>query len=422
MPDPTPLRDEPSAVWLHLLADHRTTRRAAVLLTRWTDPLGQSHWLVECLYNHSYGQLDQTGRTVGQWKETYLHPLHRVAPIDRFVERKVPRGLAQPLLVCACGAVGSPEALAWRGTQCGPCHDREQDGDPPLGPFVPALSQKVLLGDEHGWIVEEDGTVSALDLDGQVQWSRDGEGLDAFGGRRELLLWSRHREIYCVDGRTGQVLGEWITREPIREARVLDADTLVTVHPSHLEWWRVGFTEPHQVVRFTGSVLGRLATDPSGDTLLLLTDEGIVCLSRHGYRLATLSSWEHSLGGDVIALSPTEVLALRHAIYRSHLHFWDVFSESTSTELIPRVSRTMDSTPRLLRPFDSPPVPLLRFPDSLQRIDPETLTAPITLTFPGREAPELTPVGPDHVLLRGTRENLLVPWRDLLGLEATRNS
>jgi hypothetical protein len=235
---------------------------------------------------------------VGQWHETYQHPLQRIAPPDRFVLREFAGAAAHPIVLCRCEAIGSPEQLAWCGNQCGPCFDRELDGEPPVGPFVPAVSQRVLLADEDGWIVERDGTVESLDPEGRVRWRRPGEGLDAHGGIRDLLLWARHREVCCVETRTGQVFKRWITREPIHDVRVLNDHTVVTVHASHLEWWYAGFTEPHRTTRFSGKSSGRLTCDPSGETLLLPTDAGIVSLSRHGTQENLLVPWRDLFGPE----------------------------------------------------------------------------------------------------------------------------
>ena len=422
LPDPAPLLAEPPAVWLHLLADHRRgTTRTAVLVTRWTDPLGRALWLTECLYEHSYQWSDFPKQSVGAWQKTDQHPLQRIAPPDRYLERERPGTPAQPVVLCRCGAVGSPRDLAWRGAQCGPCFDRAQEGEPAVGPFIPSWSQRVLLQDEHGWIVDRGGTIEGLDPQGQVRWSRPCEGLDPQGGTRGLLLCTRHREVCCVDGHTGSVLNRWVTREPIHNARVLNDHRVLTVHSGHLEWWQVGRTDPERVAMVTGTVLGHLAVDPTGQILLLPTSEGILCYTDWGSRITTLATREKPVGYDTVAFSATHLLALEHGIHRSRLHAWEIPSTDAPPEVHPRQSRPVGLARRLLAPIAFAPLLLLRFPGSFEQIDPETLQSVGSLTFPDRSPPEISPVGADHVLLHGIQENLIVPWRDLFLTEATPN-
>lgn len=414
MPDPTPLRDEPPAVWLHLLADpRRSTHRAAVFVGRWTDPIGNDLWLIECLYKHSSGPSHSTGRNVGQWIETGRQPLHLLAPMDRYVERQLPDSRARPVLLCRCGAVGTPEQIAWRGSQCGPCFDREQDGDPPLFPFVPPLSQKVLLADEDGWIVEQDGTVESLDPEGRVRWRRPGEGLDAHGGTRDLLLWARHREVCCVETRTGIEVARWVTDEPITQALVREVNQVVTLHDSLVRWWRLGSSAPSSVARIVGSPTGPAIVDPTRGWVLIPTDEAILCFDEQGNELATLVSRGRSMS-DSVLVSESWVLAIRQIFPEPHLHVWDISTPSITAERMPRVSFLSGHAGGLLGPIGSPPVVLLRSLFSLEAVDPDTLTPQVSLRFPSRTPPDITPVGPDLVLLHGQEERLLVSWRELL--------
>ncbi len=66
-------------------------------------------------------------------------PLAHVFP-DRLFRRQRD-GVDVWLAVCACGATGKPEALAWMGPCCGPCHDRreEQAGMPRASAETPTL-------------------------------------------------------------------------------------------------------------------------------------------------------------------------------------------------------------------------------------------------------------------------------------------
>jgi hypothetical protein len=93
-------------------------------LAWWTDHTGRRHVRVAL----RAGELDEVGRGLGgRWFfPEYRLPLAWVYP-DR-AWRVIDGERAGLLVACACGAVGTPEAVAWMGDCCGPCFDRRLEG------------------------------------------------------------------------------------------------------------------------------------------------------------------------------------------------------------------------------------------------------------------------------------------------------
>lgn len=93
----------------------------AVVVGWWTDHAGRRHVRVRAFASD-------------WWDSSALRPaIGFVYPGAVF---RVTKGKRRPkeLAVCGCGAVGTPEALAWMGDRCGPCHDRAEETGvrPPL--------------------------------------------------------------------------------------------------------------------------------------------------------------------------------------------------------------------------------------------------------------------------------------------------
>jgi WD40 repeat protein len=100
----------------------------------WTDHQGRKHVRVagskanEPGWQPHHSQLDQDLRP----------PLWHVCRERTF---RVTRLGQEPVWVvsCACGMTGAPEALAWMGPRCGPCHDRVEEGQPHPEEKTPTL-------------------------------------------------------------------------------------------------------------------------------------------------------------------------------------------------------------------------------------------------------------------------------------------
>jgi hypothetical protein len=95
---------------------------AFVRLAWWTDPLGRRHWRI-------FGrrlELDLTDP-----RSLPADSLAAVYP-DASVLRSGPVGEHWLVSCPDCGACGEPRELGWAGPCCGPCHDRREEGLPPL--------------------------------------------------------------------------------------------------------------------------------------------------------------------------------------------------------------------------------------------------------------------------------------------------
>jgi len=92
----------------------------AVRLAWWTDYLGRRHVRIRAV--------PVERRTSGVWVEPWagVPPLLEVHPEAGFAVRSA--GPADLLVVCPCGVAGRTDAVAWMGTECGPCHDRREAG------------------------------------------------------------------------------------------------------------------------------------------------------------------------------------------------------------------------------------------------------------------------------------------------------
>jgi hypothetical protein len=61
-----------------------------------------------------------------------VHPLGWIAP-ELASGQRIRGGVTETVVMCRCGYAGTPESLAWTGSLCGPCFDRESEGIPPAG-------------------------------------------------------------------------------------------------------------------------------------------------------------------------------------------------------------------------------------------------------------------------------------------------
>jgi hypothetical protein len=94
----------------------------------WTDVVGRRHWLVkgEVVPENQAGRAPEGGLLEGR------HPLEWIAP--ELFSGWLTRGERREyVVVCECGAAGTPEEIGWAGQCCGPCFDRRQDGLSPAG-------------------------------------------------------------------------------------------------------------------------------------------------------------------------------------------------------------------------------------------------------------------------------------------------
>ena len=100
----------------------------------WTDHVRRTHLYVEAAGSHgssSFAEYSDAREGTSSHRERLLfeHPLELLHPdlvwlvSERTRKRRV---------LCGCGLFGTLDELAWMGDCCGPCHDRRQEGEPPL--------------------------------------------------------------------------------------------------------------------------------------------------------------------------------------------------------------------------------------------------------------------------------------------------
>jgi hypothetical protein len=151
--------------------------RPVVVLAWWSDRLGRKHHRV-------VGRMIPFDRP-STWDLLCPYgaprpPLWFVYPEHVFLKRD--GGRRQALVLCACGAHGTPEELGWMGVRCDACHDRGEEG----------------LPTQPAWLDPYRATLRGLE--GRlwfVACSPDGEYLVGGSHRETLTVWrlSRGEEV-----------------------------------------------------------------------------------------------------------------------------------------------------------------------------------------------------------------------------------
>jgi hypothetical protein len=156
----------------------------------WTDPVGRKHWRIQ-------------GRRL-RWDEPSNFDFARFSLWRVYPNRLMLRerdGRFELLGVCRCGAAGPVETLAWMGECCGPCHDRKEEGLPPLpGPDWPMVLPKQNAAQILGLTFTDDGRLLSSCAGGWlVRW-------DLETGSSEILLhWHRHCIFPLAVSSTGAI-------------------------------------------------------------------------------------------------------------------------------------------------------------------------------------------------------------------------
>jgi hypothetical protein len=76
---------------------------------------------------------------LAEWATPF--PLLMIAPEQACLRER--ERVREPIVFCACGVAGTPEAIGWTGTCCGPCHDHTESTGAPLPPVFPQLPWKI---------------------------------------------------------------------------------------------------------------------------------------------------------------------------------------------------------------------------------------------------------------------------------------
>ncbi len=248
---------------------------ALFLVAWWADHLGRRHYRLV------------TGSPVDDDGLLFRGPVGARPPLWYVYPERVfcrtQGGQAEWLAACACGACGPPEALAWMGTCCGPCHDRAQEGAAPLPP---------------GRFGGTRGPVHAL------AFTPDGQHLVTATGGRSLQMYDRFSgagEILAPPGAGGDFTA--LAVSSARGALAVGSaggEALTFDQPAH-RWRRAGV--------FVGPV-GGLEFSPDGEALAATAGDTEAALWRRG-RGGAWERGKHPAAGTALAFAPAgDVLAL----------------------------------------------------------------------------------------------------------------
>ena len=273
-PDPEPLFTAPPGVWSSV----RCT------LARWDDALGRSHWFLEVFQRRTDTETDI-------WLRGDAHPLFHVVPTGRVAERS-DESTIEPIVLCPCGAVGTPRQLAWMGATCGPCHDREQDGETlPIPPRFSLNTDWLWADERHAMLFRHGQWITWLGVfDSQTQrplWERTfapGEFSQVVANRSAVLLVNDH-DVRVLEPATGQQRVELQGRFPIQQALPLGRDRLVVRHHTQVVWWSLdGLPRPLHTERIsaTEAFWTTLYARPAAGGVLVLQRDRIRRFDRDG--------------------------------------------------------------------------------------------------------------------------------------------
>jgi hypothetical protein len=221
----------------------------ATVAAWWPDALGRRHWAIH-------------PEALVEWEDfADEHPLLWIAP-PLASARRDRDGRREVVVICRCGAAGTPESVAWMGQTCGPCHDREMEGLAPLGPEV---CRADLAAAYHVWLTA-DGTLvtkgcerdEATDVipgthhlrayagvdDGRLLWERGLDDEDRVAVGPPGVVVGGDSWVEPLDPRTGQRRIRFETGEHALNVAVAGPDLLFTLHPQRLRAWRLSPGRP----------------------------------------------------------------------------------------------------------------------------------------------------------------------------------
>jgi hypothetical protein len=308
---------EGSAAWVAGApspAEHDPNQRATLVgAAWWADALGRKHLRVvgrrlepeNVLRSNLFGPLG------GDWPRLGL-----VYP-DRVVVRTRPgrgkgAGKREVLAVCACGAVGRPEALAWMGDSCGPCHDRREEGQP--GRPQPGMknSGTVWAGGALGGLAySARGTLVWADMDGTISCGGKTDRMYV-GAVGDSLAFACNGKVAALAGYVGHVLWDADTGRKLSESEEQQSDVRMALAISPdgkevadagqagLAVWEVGKKGWNQRGEHREAEVCALAYSPSGILVegravgdVTFSNEGNAIGIRHGHALRALAFSPH---------------------------------------------------------------------------------------------------------------------------------
>ncbi|MFQ3591862.1 MAG: hypothetical protein SNJ82_01580 [Gemmataceae bacterium] len=310
-PDPTPLFAPEDGLHGVPLGDD------LFQVARWTDPLGRKHWVFEWVLGGGYEYWFDEQQPLG-WRKLHLPPLSRLAgPLQSAYWRPANRP-EQFVVLCRCGLIGPPAQLLWMGTQCGACHDLEQEAQRIRPPQSPPADHHLLDVTNGRWISNH------------IDWPE--QTLRAYDPEQQRLLWQRpwltearfvagQGWIVALEGREATVLvaetgeGYTVLSSPIEVvgAAVLNHDEIALLHPGSISVWSLAEGGERRGVWSISPLRGEsLLASPDGEELAVVSRDEIRLVDREGRLRVRLqrpnaqgfreAAWQ---GDSVYALTPT---------------------------------------------------------------------------------------------------------------------
>jgi hypothetical protein len=314
---------EGSATWVagapsaaELAPEERATLVGAAW---WTDALGRKHLRVVGRRLEPFNALrcNLFGPRAGGWPALGL-----VYP-DRVVARSRPgrgkgAGKREVLAVCSCGAVGRPEALAWMGDSCGPCHDRREEGQPARPVRGMKDSGTLWTGRNLGGVAySTKGNLVWADMEGNIDLGSKTDRVYV-GGYGDSLSFACNGKVVGLAGYLGHVLWDADTGRKLRESRAVvsaarmalaispDGNQVADGGQGGLAVWQLGKKGWLQLGEHDEAEVCALAYSPSGifvegraDGDLTFSTEANAMGIRHGHALRALA---FAPGGKVLAV------------------------------------------------------------------------------------------------------------------------
>ncbi|MCI0464013.1 MAG: hypothetical protein L0Z62_44330 [Gemmataceae bacterium] len=195
---------EGSNCWVAGAGSSAAPRRATLAGSAWwTDAVGRSHARVvgRRLDPDNEYRTNRFGPLGHHWPPLGLVYPDRVALRTTFRARKTRREL---LVLCACGAVGTVEALSWMGDCCGPCHDRQEEGQKVHSPPESERAAVVWNGGPVGGVAcSAKGNLVQADMTGNITF-RKGTGSIYLGAVGESLPFACNGKVAALAGYGGR--------------------------------------------------------------------------------------------------------------------------------------------------------------------------------------------------------------------------
>jgi WD40 repeat protein len=127
---------EPEGVYSHT-GNYSATGTAGLALAWWTAP-GERKLVRVRAWRQPWRGWDASPERAAESRDHGTRPAVWHLDPER-VTRVEAEGHSQWVAVCGCGAVGTPESLAWAGGMCGPCRDRVEEHGERSVSHAPAL-------------------------------------------------------------------------------------------------------------------------------------------------------------------------------------------------------------------------------------------------------------------------------------------